>query len=119
MNINPIIESAFAGLTYNNKPVPIYPIVYPLDDKPAAYITYATILEKDGEYADDEPIETDITATVDVFCSGNYKSLLADIKARLKLAGFTITGIGPEQYEPNTGLYHVTIDVYMEDFADG
>ena len=115
MNINPIIESALSGLTLNAKSVPVYPIVCTDATKPSTYITYYTMLEKNNAYADDEEVETDTTGTVDIFCKGNYKSLLADVKARLKIAGFTISSSGPEQYESDTGYYHVPIDIYMED----
>lgn len=115
MNINPSIESALSGLKFNTKDVLTYPIVCTDKSNPAAYITYYTVLEKDSVYADDDAIEADTTASVDVFCKGNYKSLLTDVKARLKTAGFTIQSTGPEQYESNTGYYHVPIDIYMED----
>jgi hypothetical protein len=115
VNINPIIEFALSGLTLNAKSVPIFPIVCTDSTKPSTYVTYYTVLEKDSEYADDDAVETDTTGAVDIFCKGNYKSLLVDIKARLKIAGFTILSCGPEQYESNTGYYHVPIDIYMED----
>ena len=115
MNINPIIESALSGLTLNSKSVSVYPVVCKDATKPTTYVTYYTVLEKDGEYADDDAVETDTTGTVDIFCKGNYKSLLADVKARLKIVGFTILSSGPEQYESDTGYYHVPVDFYMED----
>lgn len=115
MNINPLIETALSDLKLNAKAVPVYPIVCTDKTKPTTYITYYTVLEKDGAYGDDDAVETDTTATVDIFCKGDFKSLLADVKARLKTAGFTISSVGPEQYETDTGYYHVPVDIYMED----
>ena len=82
MNINPIIESALSGLTLNAKSVPVYPIVCTDATKPSTYITYYTVLEKDGAYGDADAVEADTTGTVDIFCKGNFKSLLEDVKYR-------------------------------------
>ena len=87
MNISPIIETALSGLKLNAKIVPVYLIACTDITKPTTYVTYYTVLEKDGAYADDEEVETDTTGTVDIFCKGNFKSLLADVKARLKNGG--------------------------------
>jgi hypothetical protein len=116
MNINPLILSALDGLTIGGKTVPVSPIVY--NGPETTYITFYTLLERDETYADDEAVQGATTATIDIFSKGNYKLLIADVKTRLKAAGFTITGSGPEIYESDTGLYHVPIDVYLED-CDG
>jgi hypothetical protein len=102
MNINPLVLSALNGLIFGGKVVPVYPIVYTGTE--TTYVTFYTILDKDEAYADDEPVQGATTATIDIFSKGNYKPLLADVKSRLKSAGFTITGIGPEIYEKDTGF---------------
>ena len=113
MNINPLVLSALFGMTFGGKPVSVTPIVYNGTD--TTYITFYTLLDKDEAYADDEAVQAATTATIDIFSKGNYKSLLADVKTRLKAAGFTIQSSGPEIYESDTGFYHVPVDVYLED----
>ena len=116
MNVNPIIISALAGLTFNGEVVSVTPIVNTSSEKPNTYITYYTLLDKDEAYSDDEAMLSGTYVTVDIFCKGNYKALVENVKLLLKSAGFTIQSIGPEQYEKDTGLYHVPIDLYMEGF---
>lgn len=117
MNINPLVLSALSGITSGGKAVPVAPIVYTGTE--TTYITFYTLLEKDETYADDDAVQGSTTATIDIFSKGNYKPFLTDVKARLKSAGFTIQSSGPEIYESDTGYYHVPVDVYMEEFADG
>lgn len=113
MNINPFVLSALSGMTFSGKPISITPIVYTGSD--TTYITFYTVLDKDETYADDEAVQAATTATIDIFSKGNYKTLLADVKTRLKSAGFTIQSSGPEIYEQDTGFYHVPVDVYLEE----
>ena len=114
MNINPLVLSALSNITFGGKAVSITPIVY--DGTDTTYITFYTLLDKDEAYADDEAVQATTTATIDIFSKGNYKTLLADVKTRLKAAGFTIQSSGPEIYESDTGFYHVPVDVYLEEF---
>ena len=114
MNINPLIESALSGLTFGGKTVFYAPLVIPDNKKGKAYCTYYTYLEHDVVYADDEPQEAETFGTVDIFCKGDYKSLLQDVKGRLCSAGFIIGDVGPELYENDTGYYHVPVNIYME-----
>lgn len=112
MNINPLVLSALSGLTFGGKIVSITPLAYTGTD--TVYITFYTYLDQDESFADDEPQTGGTYGTVDIFCKGNYKSLLADAKTRLKSAGFTIQSIGPEQYEKDTELNHIPINIYHE-----
>ena len=113
MNINPLVLSALSGMTFGGKPVSVTPIVY--TGAETTYITFYTLLDKDEAYADDEAVQAATTATIDIFSKGNYKTLLDDVKTRLKAAGFTIQSSGPEMYEQDTGYYHVPVDAYLED----
>ncbi|MDU7339042.1 MAG: hypothetical protein E7L17_13115 [Clostridium sp.] len=113
MNINPIIESALSGLFHNSKAVNIAPLVLDTAKKGECYCTYYTYLDQDEYFADDEPVGGNTYGTVDVFCKGNYKSLIKEIKQRLQHVGFRVK-IGPEQYEQDTKFYHVSINVNIE-----
>lgn len=110
MNVNPLIEKCLEGLTYKGEEVPVSPIVKAKDAD--AYITYYTYLDQPADYADDEPQSEETSATVDIWCRGDFKPLLAEVKNRLRAASFSIQGIGPEQYESKTMIYHVPIDIY-------
>ena len=76
-------------------------------------------MERPADYADDEPQCEETSATVDVWCRGDFKLLLREVKNRLRAAGFSIQGIGPEQYESSTKTYHVPIDIYIEGMDEG
>lgn len=116
MDINPLVLSALSEMTFEGRPVPVTPILYTGADTP--YITFYTLLDKDEVYADDEAILGGVTATIDIFSKSDYKALLAEVKKRLKSAGFTVQSSGPEIYEPNTALYHVPVNVYIEEWND-
>lgn len=112
MNINPLVESALSGLTRSGKAVPHGPRPHKGDED--AYITYYTYLDQSEFFSDDSP-EYGITyGAVDIFCRGNFKALLVDVKARLRSAGFSVV-IGPEQYESDTKYNRVSIDISIED----
>ncbi len=117
MNVNPLIEHALKRIIHEKEEVPISPIIRQRDAN--AYITYYTYLERPADYADDEPQCEETSATVDIWCRGDFKPLLAAVKKRLRTAGFTIRGVGPEQYESSTKIYHVPIDVYIEGTDEG
>lgn len=108
MNVNPLIETSLAGIG-----CPVDPIKH--DGTEDEYIVYYTTIEVGEFYADNEEIATGTYATVDIFCKGNFKALAAEVKSRLKQTGFTIIGYGPETYEPDTGYYHVPIEIYIDD----
>lgn len=112
MNINPLLESALFGLTRNGHFVPHGPRPHAGDDD--VYVTYYTYLDQPESFSDDSPEYGVTYGTVDIFCRGNFKSLLADVKARLRGAGFSVT-IGPELYESDTKYNHVSIDINIED----
>lgn len=117
-NVNPIIESVLSGMMYRGKAVPLSHLVR--KGFTITHITYQTIDESTSGNADDEPTEGETTAVVDVFVEmlGNYKAFAYSVRDRLKSEGFTIIGFGPEQYESDTNLYHVPIDIYRGS-ADG
>lgn len=111
MNINPLIISALDGLTFGGKSVSVTPIAYTGAD--TTYIIFSTYLDTDEAFADDSAIGGSSYGTVDIFCKGNFKTLLSTAKTKLRAAGFNTTN-GPEQYEKGTGFYHVSIDINIE-----
>ena len=107
MNINPLIENALSDIG-----CPVSPIRF--TGKNGTYITYYTTSEADEIFADDEAIGGGTNATVDVYSKGNFKSLVKEVKKKLKQAGFSILPSGLELFEPETGYYHVVIEIYIE-----
>ncbi|WP_027628115.1 hypothetical protein [Ruminiclostridium cellobioparum] len=111
MNVNPLIEDALSNIG-----CPVSPIKY--SGKSESYITYYTLLESDEIFADDIAIGAGTEATVDVYSKGNFKSLVKEVKKKLKQAGFSILPSGLELYEPETGYYHIVIEIYIEGMED-
>lgn len=107
MNVNPLIENALSNIG-----CPVSPIRY--RGKSDTYITYYTTLESDEIFADDIAVGAGTEVTVDVYSKGNFKSLVKEVRKRLKRAGFSILPSGLELFEPETGYYHVVIEIYIE-----
>ena len=111
--MNSLIINALKDITYNGEKIPVSPLVY--KGTSTTYITFYTWLKSTELWADGSPLIEGNNCTVDLFCKGNYIDLLADIKNRLRNAGFYIAGIGPEIYEDDTGYYHIPINIYREE----
>jgi hypothetical protein len=108
VNINPKIESALTDIG-----CPVDPIKH--DGAEDKYIVYYTYSEVPEFFADDEPIIEGTYGTVTIYCKGNFKALAADVKSRLRQAGFTIRQAGPETYESDTGYYGWPIEIYINE----
>ena len=113
MNINPIIESALAGIG-----CPVSAIKISDAGKPETYIPYYTTMENGELFGDDEEIGGATYATADIFSQRNFKVLVRDVKKALNAAGFTVTSAGPEMWEKDTGYYHVPVEFYTEDIPE-
>ena len=51
------------------------------------------------------------TFRVDLFSKDDFTDLLKSTLEVLKQAGFTISSVDPEDYEKDTGFYHVPITI--------
>lgn len=111
MNVNPLIEQALDGIG-----CPVSPIIF--DGDADTYITYYTMSEADEEFADDVAIGAGTEATVNVFSKSNFKSLVKEVRKRLRQAGFSVLPSGLELFESETGYYHVVIEIYIEGLED-
>lgn len=112
MNINPKIEEAFANFKVEKTKIPISYQQY--KGKSTTYLTYYTYYEEPIEFSDDEVGLECAYGTIDIFCKGNFKKVLKEVKKILKNNGFTVTDVGPEDYESDTGFYHVPVNFYLE-----
>lgn len=113
IDTGPLIESAMKGLTFQNKSVPCAHGEY--KGKAKTYLRYYLYSDSMDYFADDEAQGGNVFCTVDIFTDkSNYSALLQDVKDRLTMAGFTLGDIGPEIYETSTGLYHLPVNISIE-----
>ena len=112
MNINPIIEEAFKDFVVNQKRIPIAFLSY--TGKADTYLTYYTWHEEADNFYDDEHHAEIAYGTIDIFTKSNFKNILKKVKIKLKEMGFTWTDNGSEEFEQETGYYHVPVNFYAE-----
>jgi hypothetical protein len=102
--VNPLIESALSDVGCKVDPI----VHLGTEDQ---YIVYYTLLEDPDLSADDEPINETTYVTVTIYSKTDFKSLAADVKSKLREAGFIIQQSGPESYEIDTGYYQYPIEI--------
>jgi predicted TPR repeat methyltransferase len=112
ININPKIEEIFADFEVDGVKIPIFFMQY--KGQKTTYLTYYTWYEEAELFADDANRAEVVSATIDVFSKGNFKLIVEAVKEKLKENGFTWTDNSPEDYEDDTGFYHVGINFYAE-----
>ena len=74
------------------------------------FITYQIVTVLDSNYADDNNETIDHSYRIDIYSKGNYMTLLTNVKAALKAAGWHSIEIDLETYEQDTGYFHVPVD---------
>lgn len=73
----------------------------------AEYVTYQLITQSTTLYAEGTEAETSVLYAVDYYTKTvPYAVKLLEIKRLLQAAGWTCT-VNAEDYEPDTGLYHI------------
>ena len=73
----------------------------------AEYVTYQLITQSTTLYAEGTEAETSVLYAVDYYTKNvPYAEKLLEIKRLLQAAGWTCT-VNAEDYEPDTGLYHI------------
>lgn len=71
------------------------------------YITYQLITQSTTLYAEGTEAETSVLYAVDYYTKNvPYEKKLLEIKRLLQAAGWACT-VNAEDYEPDTGLYHI------------
>lgn len=71
------------------------------------YVTYQLITQSTTLYAEGTEAETSVLYAVDYYTKNvPYAEKLLEIKRLLQAAGWTCT-VNAEDYEPDTGLYHI------------
>jgi hypothetical protein len=77
---------------------------------PKAYLTYQLTLGAGTAYADDDNEATETTWRVDLFSKENYAATIPSVIQTLKAAAFYGVLVEAEQYEQDTGYYHVSFE---------
>lgn len=72
------------------------------------YITFFEVIDVPKQHADDELKKTETTIQVDVWTTGNFISLVEQVKQLMKDAGFMYSS-GRDFYETDTKLYHYAL----------
>ena len=115
MNINPLIEMAFKDFKVDNKTIPITFMRH--IGKSDSYLTYYTWQTSPKSFADDVPHMETVYTTIDIWSRGNFKKIVEEVKKVMARNGFTWTDNGPEDFDRETGFYHVPINFYYAESA--
>ena len=116
ININPLIEAAFADFMVSGTLIPIAFLNYTGNSN--IYLTYYTWFDEPDNFHDDEHHAETAYGTIDIFSKGNFKGILRKVKNTLKQNGFTWTDNAPETFEKETGYYHVPVNFYYTGNAE-
>ena len=87
--------------------------------KETTFVTWAVTGETPVLCADNTPLYSVVTVDVDVYSTGNYLSLVSEIKRLMFENEWVWSGDSPEMYEEDTGLYHKTISFEKERNLNG
>jgi hypothetical protein len=93
--------------------IPVSRAYHKMDDKkpaPAAYLTYQLIHERGELHADDDNEAAQSTWGIELYSKSNYASTIQAVKAALKAADFYGVTVDAEQYEQDTGYYHISFE---------
>lgn len=110
MNINPIIEETLKDFEVDGEKIPVHFLRF--TGQAQTYLTYYTWREVPDNFADDEHKNEISYLTVDVFSKKNFKGIVKKLKKIMKQNGFTWEDTAPEQYESDTGYFHVPVNFY-------
>lgn len=114
MNINAILEEKFKNFEFEGIKIPIAPNFYEGDA--TTYLVYYTYATTHDDFANDVPQVEVASGTLDIYSNTNYKKLKNEVKRKLvQECDFTLTGDGYEDYEKETGLWHIPINFVAGD----
>ena len=89
--------------------VPVARLIY--TGNASTYFTFQTVISQPTAFADDDNTAYIHTFRVDLFTKESYKELLTQTIHVLKSAGFMIDSVYGENYEEDTGFYHIPINI--------
>jgi hypothetical protein len=86
--------------------------------KPDVYLTYQLILGAGELYADDDNEATESTWRVDLYSRGNYEAKIREVTRVLKESDFYAVTLEAEQFEQDTGYYHISFNAKYLEFSE-
>lgn len=105
--MNEELKSIFGdAITVDGVSVPTAHIKY--KGKETTYVVWTIIGNAPALSGDDEQLYGIVTVDVDIYCKGNYLSVLKEVKRLMKLNEWIWTEDSTEMYEDDTRLYHIT-----------
>lgn len=82
----------------------VYQLVAPYaNDYPR--ITFFEVVNRDSDFADDQPIASEIVVQIDVWNKGSTSAIAGEVDKTMKELGFSRTS-SPDFYEEDTGVFH-------------
>lgn len=82
------------------------------------FITFKQILMQEVDYSDDDNNSNEYIYGIDIFSKSNFIQLMKQVIQKIKQEGFYGIVVDPEQYENETGHYHISIEAkYMEEIT--
>lgn len=111
MTIHSLIETIFRDLIVDGTKIPIFRSKA-LGEVPSTYLVYYVSSEKPAAFSDDLFTVSTYYLTIDIFSAGNYKKLKKEVLRVMLENHFTWVGNGPEDYESETGLFHLPMDFF-------
>lgn len=105
-----MIEKALKDFKVDGEKIPVHFLNY--TGQSETYITYYTWYEKPTNFADDEHKNEVSYLTVDIFSKKNFKTIIKSLKKIMKQNGFIWEDTASEQYECDTGYYHISVNFY-------
>jgi hypothetical protein len=111
MNVNPIIEKIFENFSVDSENIPIAFLYY--IGKSDSYLVYSTIQEQGKDFCDNKHREEVSYVTIDVFSRKNFKKTVQKVKDKMIDGGFTWTDNSYEEFDSETGYYHVPMNFYI------
>ena len=77
-----------------------------------AWITYEMMRVEDTAYHDDNAVAILYAYAADIFSRSAPEALFTQMKEALKSAGFYDVTLEADQYEADTGFYHLSAEFY-------
>lgn len=96
--------------------VPVDFMVY--NGTATTYITFQVYNENGNFFAEDDEGATEHSVRVDVWSKGNFSSLVDDVKARMKAAGFTRNN-AYDRYDDEMKVFQKVLQFYYTTTTGG
>ncbi len=114
-NLNKLIKQIFSDFIVDGVSIP-FSYLFCEDDDDAAVDTYCVYYkygDKFETYSNDRPNIEGISFTVDIYSKNDYTKIREEIIKRMLENNILWTGDATEDYEQDTGLFHLPMGFYF------